>query len=101
MGLDEFEYLLADSYNQATEISEGFVSRVIPAYPWAVYSCKGGMPQSLQDVNKKIFSEWLPNSKDYEIAAGYNIEMYSNPSEYSKGIQDEKYYSETWIPVKK
>lgn len=59
------------------------------------------MPQSLQDVNKKIFSEWLPNSKDYEIAAGYNIEMYSDPAEYSKGIQDEKYYSEIWIPVKK
>lgn len=101
MGSDEFEYLVADNYNPAVEIPEGFVTKVIPAYTWAVFACKGGMPQSLQDVNKKIFSEWLPNSKDYEIAAGCNIEMYSDPAEYSKGIQDEKYYSEIWIPVRK
>ena len=25
-------------------------------------------------------TEWLPNNKDYEIAAGYNIEMYSDSS---------------------
>lgn len=54
----------------------------------------------MQDVNKKIFSEWLPNCKDYEIAAGINIEMYGDPAKYSKGIQDENYYSEIWIPVK-
>ena len=101
MGSDEFEYLIADNYNPAVEIPEGFVTKIIPAYTWAVFACTGGMPQSLQDVNKKIFSEWLPNSKDYEIAAGYNIEMYSDPDDYSKGIQDEKYYSEMWIPVKR
>jgi AraC family transcriptional regulator len=41
------------------------------------------------------------NSNDYEIAAGYNSEMYSNPKDYKKGIDDEKYYSEVWIPIKK
>ena len=46
-------------------------------------------PTGIQDINKKIFSEWLPNCKDYEIAAGYNIEMYGNPAEYQKGVQDE------------
>ncbi|HEX3016334.1 MAG TPA: AraC family transcriptional regulator [Caproicibacter sp.] len=101
MGSDEFEYLIADNYNPVAEVPEGFVTKVIPAYTWAVFACRGGMPQSLQDVNKKIFTEWLPNSKDYEIAAGYNVEMYSDPAEYSKGLQDEKYYSEIWIPVKK
>ncbi len=100
MGSDEFEYLIADNYNPAIEIPEGFVTKVIPAHTWAVFACKGAMPQSLQDVNKKIFSEWLPNCKDYEIATGCNIEMYSDPAEYPKGTQDEKYYSEIWIPVK-
>ncbi len=98
---DEFEYMIADNYNPAAEITEGFVTKVIPAHTWAVFACKGAMPQSIQDVNKKIFSEWLPNCKDYEIAAGYNIEMYSDPAEYPKGTQDENYYSEIWIPVKK
>ncbi|MCI1982842.1 MAG: AraC family transcriptional regulator [Oscillospiraceae bacterium] len=98
---DEFEYMIADNYNPAAEITEGFVTKVIPAHTWAVFACKGAMPQSIQDVNKKIFSEWLPNCKDYEIAAGYNIEMYSDPAEYSKGTRDENYYSEIWIPIKK
>ncbi|GLC83015.1 AraC family transcriptional regulator [Lacrimispora brassicae] len=101
MGSDEFEYLIADDYNPDAEIPEGFVTKVIPAYTWAVFASRGEMPQSLHEVNKKIFSEWLPNCKEYEIAAGYYIEMYSDPAEYSKGIQDEKYYCEVWIPVKK
>lgn len=101
MGGNEFEYLIADNYNPVTDIPEGFVTKVIPKHTWAVFACRGAMPQSMQDVNKKIFSEWLPNCKDYEIAAGYCIEMYNDPAGYSKGTQDEKYYSELWIPVKR
>ncbi|WP_090093391.1 AraC family transcriptional regulator [Clostridium uliginosum] len=101
MGSDEFEYLIADNYNPSIEIPNGFVTKIIPKHTWAVFGCKGAMPKSLQDANKKIFSEWLPNCKDYEIAAGYNIEMYTNVADYPQGIQDENYYSEIWIPVKK
>jgi AraC-type DNA-binding domain-containing proteins len=98
---DEFEYLIADNYAPGNEIPAGFVTKVIPAHTWAVFSCKGAMPKSLQDVNGKIFSEWLPNNKDYEIAAGYNIEFYTDIADYPKGNQDENYYSEIWIPVVK
>ena len=101
MGGNEFEYLIADNYNPITDVPEGFVTKAIPKHTWAVFACRGAMPQSIQDVNKKIYSEWLPNCKDYEIAAGYCIEMYNNPTEYPKGTQDEKYYSELWIPVKR
>jgi len=101
MGSDEFEYLIADNYNPSIEIPDGFVTKIIPKHSWAVFACKGAMPKSLQDVNQKIFSEWLPNCKDYEIAAGYNLEMYTNISDYPKGNQDENYYSEIWIPVKR
>ena len=31
---------------------------------------------------------------DYKIAAGYNIEMYTNTADYPQGNQDENYYSE-------
>ncbi|MEG0693778.1 MAG: AraC family transcriptional regulator, partial [Oscillospiraceae bacterium] len=34
-------------------------------------------------------------------AAEYNIEMYTDPKDYKNGTQDENYYSEIWIPVKK
>ena len=100
MSGDEFEYLIADNYNPCMEIPESFVTRVIPKQTWAIFPCKGALPKSLQDINKKIFSEWLTNCKDYEIAAGYNIEMYGDPTEYAKGTQDEEYYCEIWVPVK-
>lgn len=98
---DEFEYLIADDYKTGNDIPEGFVTRVIPKHTWAVFSCKGAMPKAMIDVNQKIFSEWLPNCKDYEIAEGYNIETYTDINNYPKGNQDENYYSELWIPVKK
>lgn len=101
MGQSEFEYMIADAYNPAIDIPEGFITKTIPAFTWAVFSCKGAMPASMQDVNTKIFSEWLPALKEYEFAAGYCIEMYDDPSKYPKGTSDENYYAEIWIPVKK
>ncbi|NLD19872.1 MAG: AraC family transcriptional regulator [Clostridiales bacterium] len=99
MGNEEFEYLIADMYDPITDIPEGFVTKTIPAFTWAVFPCRGPMPVALQDVNTKIFSEWLPALKDYEFAAGYCIEMYDLPDKYPKGTQDENYYCEIWIPV--
>lgn len=101
VGQDEFEYLIADNYIPWNEIPEGCTTRVIPKHTWAVFPCKGPMPKALQDTNKKIFSEWLPNCKEYEIADGYNIELYSNSNDYPNGSQDENYRSEIWIPVKR
>lgn len=98
---DEFEYLIADNYNPSIEVPDGYVTKIIPKHSWAVFACKGAMPKALQDVNQKIFSEWLPNCKDYDIAEGYNIELYTNVADYPKGNQDENYYSESWIPVRR
>lgn len=100
MGNDTFEYLIADSYQAGAEVPEGFVTRTIPEFTWAVFPCKGAMPNALQDVNTKIFTEWLPALKEYEFAAGYCIEWYDDPTKYVKGTQDENYYCEIWIPVK-
>ena len=59
------------------------------------------MPDALQDVNTKIYTEWLPALKEYEFAEGYCVEYYDDPSGYEKGTLDENYYCEIWIPVKK
>ena len=101
MGNDSFEYLIADLYNPNTEIPEGFVTRTIPAFTWAVFSCDGPLPTALQDVNTKIFSEWLPALKEYEFAAGYCVDMYDAADKYPRGVQDENYHSEIWIPIRK
>ena len=101
MGGNEFEYLIAEDYSDEKGCIEGCVVKTIPKFTWAIFPCCGRSPSSIQETNKKVFSEWLPNCSDYEIAAGYNIEMYNDPSKYEKGILDENYYSEVWIPVKK
>lgn len=100
MGQDTFAYLIADPYNPAMEVPEGFVTRTIPEFTWAVFPCRGAMPDSLQDVNTKIFTEWLPALKEYAFAAGCCVEYYEDPGKYPKGTQDENYYCEIWIPVK-
>lgn len=73
MGQDSFEHLIADMYNPLMDVPEGFVTKTIPAFTWAVFPCKGAMPEALQDVNTKFFSECLPALRDYEFAAGYCI----------------------------
>jgi len=101
MGQQSFEYLIADTYDPSRDIPEGFVTRTIPAFDWAVFPCRGAMPTALQKVNESIYTEWLPGTGDYEFAAGYCVEYYDDPAKYPKGTLDESYYCEVWIPVKK
>ncbi len=101
MNGDEFSYMIADAYNPSVDIPNGFITKAIPAFTWAVFPIRGAMPDALQDVNTKIFSEWMPALSDYEIAAGYCIEMYDDARKYPKGTGDENYYSEIWLPIKK
>lgn len=96
---EDFEYLIGDDYNNDKEIPQDFVVKEIPKHTWAIFPCVGSANKSVPTTTEKIFKEWLPNSTDYEIAAGYNIEMYSDPTNYQNGVQDEKYYCEIWVPI--
>ncbi len=101
MGNQYFEYLIADIYHPSADIRKGLVVKTIPAFTWAVFPCHGALLQSMQAVNTQIFSEWLPVQQDYEIAAGYCVEMYDAPDKYPDGTKDENYYAEIWIPIKR
>ncbi len=92
----DFEYLIADNYIPWKELPAGCVTRVIPASTWAVFPCRGPLPQTLQDVNTRIWTQWLPASKNYRLAANLNVEMYAPPAE-----KPEDTYSEIWLPVEK
>jgi AraC family transcriptional regulator len=91
-----FDYMIADNYLPWNEIPDGFETKVIPAGTWAVFPCRGALPKSLQDVNKRIWSEWLPSCKEYELAGNCSIEMYTPPQE-----NPDDYYCEIWLPVRK
>ena len=97
----DFEYLIADKYEQGREVPHGLKTLVIPRHTWAVFPCRGPMPTAIQEVNRKIFSEWLPNCKDYDIIGDYDFESYDNVLEYPLGNQDPNYYTEIWIPIRK
>lgn len=91
-----FDYLIADIYKPWEEVPEGCITRVIPEGTWAVFPCRGALPKALQDVNTQIWSEWLPNCRDYKLGGNYDIEMYTKPAEDPKDN-----YCEIWVPVVK
>lgn len=92
-----FEYLIAGNYQPWNDVPEGCTTRVIPAGTWAVFPCKGALPKALQDVNTKIWSEWLPCCREYKLAGNYNVEVYLAPPQPNP----EDSYSEIWVPVEK
>ncbi|MGX7030864.1 AraC family transcriptional regulator [Vagococcus zengguangii] len=98
-GID-FDYMIADDLNgNMLPFSEAKIQE-IPAHTWAVFPCRGRADQQLADINQKIYQEWLPNTSNYEIAAGYTIERYDDPTGYPQGTLDNNYYSEIWLPVR-
>lgn len=88
-----FEYLIADVYVPWAEVPSGCVTRTIPAGTWAVFPCRGALPDALQSVNSRIWKEWLPNCRDYKLAGNYNIECYVAETESNSE------YSEIWVPL--
>lgn len=91
-----FDYIIADNYAPWNEVPKGYITKVIPAGLWAIFPCRGGLPKSLQDVNTKIWNEWIPSCKEYKLGGNYNIELYAPPTE-----NPDESYSEIWIPVEK
>lgn len=92
----DFTYWIADNYIPWQEIPTGCTAKVIPASTWAVFPCRGALPKALQEVNTRMWSEWLPNCKAYRLAGNYNIEMYAPPQP-----NPEDNYCEIWLPVEK
>jgi len=65
---------------------------IVPAALWAIFPGEGPS-QSVQELERRILTEWLPAS-GYEYGLGPDIEVY-----YNADPQNAKY--EVWIPVVK
>ena len=92
----DFTYMIADNYIPWDEIPDGCTTHTVPAGTWAIFPCKGALPDSLQSVNQRVWSEWLPNCKEYKLKGQYNVEMYDKPTE-----DPNDYYCEIWVPIEK
>ena len=68
----------------------------LPDFDWAVFDCYGPCPKALQDVNTKIWKEWMPGNPDFEFPGRVNIEWYGDGDPSASD-----YHAAIWIPVKK
>ena len=93
-----FNYMIADYFDCKSDkkFPDTYVKKEFDAKTWAVFPCKGALPTALQALNTKIWSEWIPNCREYELDGNFNVEMYTDGDTNSAD-----YYSEIWIPVRK
>lgn len=86
---EQWKYFIAVS---SSKESAAFEAYTVPASTWAIFS-GSGTNQGVQDLERRIVTEWLPTS-GYEYANAPDIEVYLNPDP-----QNAQY--EVWVPVTK
>lgn len=87
---EEWKYFIAVSSSAA--IDHTLEEYLVPASTWAVFA-GSGTSQSIQELEQRIITEWLPTS-GYEYANAPDIEVYLNPDPNNAQY-------EVWIPVVK
>ncbi|MFL0251996.1 effector binding domain-containing protein [Clostridium neuense] len=92
METQDFDYSIVVEGDKLCGIDNYSVIEV-PKLSFAVFESIGPMPDALQEVTRRIFSEWFPATK-YEHADGPEFEVYL-PGD----MQAKDYRSEVWIPV--
>jgi AraC family transcriptional regulator len=92
---EKLTYLFGAEKN-IDQIPSDWQERQIPSATWAVFPVNGAMPDAIQKVWERIFSEWFP-STGYQHAGGPEMEVYPTDADPSS----EDYYSEIWITIKK
>jgi len=88
--LDHWAYTIGVAMEKETP--EGLESQMVDSALWAIFPGRGSMPNSIQEVERRIITEWLPSS-GYDFADGFDIEVYldADPSNQS---------FEVWMPIK-
>lgn len=86
---EPWRYYIAVSTSSEKEELEEYI---VPAATWAIFPGTG-TNQSIQELERRIVTEWLPTS-GYEYADAPDVEVYLNPDP-----QNAQY--EVWIPVTK
>lgn len=86
---EQWKYFIAVS---TTKECGEYEEYIVPASTWAIFT-GSGTNQSIQELEQRIVTEWLPTS-GYEYANAPDIEVYLN-------ADPENAQYEVWIPVTK
>lgn len=85
---EDWKYFIAVASTK--DVDDSFVEYTVPAATWAIFA-GSGTNLSIQDLEQRIVTEWLPTS-GYEYGNAPDIEVYINADP-----QNAQY--EVWIPV--
>ena len=88
-----FPYGIGAEYNGIQLCEENLDIVDIPAHTYAVFQCKGQMPDAFKRTYQQICTEFFPQS-NYEYGSGIELEVYP-----SADVQDPNYTCEIWIAV--
>jgi AraC family transcriptional regulator len=88
---NNINYYIAVATDKRTP--EGMEEVIIPDCTYAVFESIGAMPNAIQDLTKRIYTEWLPNS-GYEWTNAPDIERYSEGD-----ITKDDYKCWVYLPV--
>lgn len=89
-----FPYGIGAEYNGLPLAGEDLELVEIPAATYAVFPCRGPMPDAFRSTYLQICSEFFPQSR-YEYGNGTELEVYP-----SANTDDPNYYCEIWIAVR-
>lgn len=94
MADSEFPYGIGAEYNGKPMTDPGFELAELPASTYAVFPCRGKMPEAFRTTYKRICSEFFPQS-GYEYGSSVELEVYP-----SADVQNPDYFCEIWVAVK-
>lgn len=90
-----FPYGIGAEYNGTKVAEDGFDIVEIPAHTYAVFTCRGRMPDAFRETYRRICTEFFPQNTAYEYGSGVELEVYP-----SADVQNPDYTCEIWIAVK-
>ena len=88
----DFYYYIAAASD--APMPDGMCEYTVPASTWAIFEGKGPMPVSIQELQRKIYTEWLPTSGYEYNTSAPDIEVYSDGDQSSP---ENKFW--VWFPV--
>ena len=89
----QFPYGIGVEYD-GRKVDDDFEIVSIPANTFAVFTCKGKMPDAFVETYHRIVTEFFPQSTQYEYAENVEFEVYPSEDTYNPDYQ-----CEIWIAV--
>ncbi len=90
--MSEFTYWIA-AEGSSEDAGSTLTETTIPAATWAAFESRGAMPDAIQAVWGKIWSEFFPTAP-YTHGPGPDLELYPPGN-----TRADDYVCEVWIPV--